>query len=398
MLVKESLIKHKRSLRNRPAKAFSITKLNISADIESTQPQNKNKLEIVTRKVKKTINSADQVPPENFTWSPVQTLMQRPKSLDLGDIHRDWLHQLRKAYVVHAPNGFIGDNVIFDEEHYYSFEKWWLGNTWEVYRHAERVQLETAWVISIAAWGGEAFQHFIIDVFAKLASVIDLLESPEYQHIKIASHYNHCPIAQWFWHKVGLENRLIQKPLNAKEKFVISTPMALYADFHPSHENFGVYPRGTLLPLQKRLGLLDSTVQDLVIYLPRTGRREVTNQKALLCMLNEHLSTTRYSLHEFKASGDFDRDLSIMRRAKLVLGPHGGAFANLAFTQPDTHVIEFLPIYDLMNDINTSGRNYWGLSQAASLDYWTLKPDEFSFDGPMVINCKQLENILFKIL
>lgn len=377
---------------------FLIRRLEVLETIEQNSVADTEQLTVVTSKPKVTIESAEQIPQGKVTWSPITSVMQRPKSTDPNHLNYAWHPQLTKAYLVHAPNGFVGDNVIFDHDNYYSFNKWWLGSSWQVYKNTERVQVESDWVISIAAWGGEAFQHFIIDVFPKLASVIELLESEEYQHIKIASHSKSCLFAQWLWKKLQLEDRVIQKPLNAAEKFVISTPMALYPGFYPSHISFGFYPRDCLLPLQKRLGVLDEGEQDLVIYLPRTGQRRVENQAELLIKLSRRIESTPYRLHVFNASGDFDKDLSIMRRAKIVLGPHGGAFANLAFAKPGTHVIEFSPIYEYVNDIPSAGRNYWGMAQAAGLDYWTLKPDEFSFAGPMTVDFNELNKILDHVI
>jgi len=87
-----------------------------------------------------------------------------------------------------------------------------------------------------------------------------------------------------------------------------------------------------------------------------------------------------------------------MRRAKVIVGPHGGAFANIAFAKPGTHIIEFLPVYDIIHDPVNSGRHYWGLAQAASQDYWAVTPDEFCFDGPMVVDLNQLNQILDQVL
>jgi len=375
---------------------FQVRYLNAIAQESTASVDQQTALKLVTKQIKQQIDSADQLAPENITRYKIKSRMLGPKTQSLDLSQSDWVDQISDAYIIHIPDGFVGDNVIFDQNNYYWFKKWWLGPDWTVYQSTEKIQVETSWVISIAAWGGEAFQHFIMDVFPKLALVVELLEAPEYQHIKIASHYKNCPIAQWIWSKLNLQDRLIQKPLNAADGFVIHTPMALYPGFHPSHQNFGFYPRNCLLPLQKRLGLLEDVPQDLIVYLPRKGQREVDNETELLSMLVEFACNSPYELHIFKHSGNFDQDLSIMRRAKIVLGPHGGAFANIAFTQPGTSVIEFLPILDLADDILTSGRNYWGLSQAAGLDYWAFEPSRFSFEGSMLIDCAELQGVLQK--
>ncbi len=118
-------------------------------------------LRVVTCKPKLTLGSADEVGNSNITWAKVNSVNQRPRSLNADHLGYAWFHQFHQGYILHIPNGFIGDNVIFDHDYYYSFNKWWLGNTWEHYRNIERIQYVPGWVISIAAWGGEAFQHFI---------------------------------------------------------------------------------------------------------------------------------------------------------------------------------------------------------------------------------------------
>lgn len=356
-------------------------------------------LQVVTEKPKQTIESPEHVPMHLLSKVPVETRMERPKLLDQNYTKYDWYPQLHTAYLLHVPGCFIGDNVIFDRERYYSFGKWWLGHTWELYKETKHV-FYVPQAISVAAWGGEAFQHFIKDAIPKLASVIDLLESPEFAHIKIVSHQRNCAIGQWLWNKLGLENRVVQKPINAKEEIVIYTDMAFFPHYEPCLHSFGLYPRNTLLPIQKRLGLLDNTHRDLVVYLPRKGARSVADEDKLLASIKPIVEEKGYTIHVFQARGDFDSDLNIMKRAKVVLGPHGGAFANIVFAQPGTHVIEFIPIYKLFkHDEGAARRNYWGLSQAAGLDYWALDTERFEFDEPgMVVDTAKLVAVLQKIL
>ena len=351
----------------------------------------------VTQLPKPTFTTPTAVPKNKITWAAVETMFQRPRSIDPQFIDFDWHRQFRQVYILHLANGFIGDNVIFDKHGYYSFGKWWLGNSWDIYNQTHSI-IEADWVISIAAWGGEAFQHFILGAVPKFAAVVDLLEQPAYNHVQIATHLRNCPFAKWFWKKMNFEHRIIQKPINAKEGIVIKANMALYVDFESDLDTFGLYPRNTLLPVQKRLGLLEPDQQDLLIYLGRKGVRSVIHEQQLLAELNDIAIKAGCKLHEFKASGDFDIDLSIMKRARLVMGPHGGAFANILFCQPGTKVVEFLPIYELINHPHTCGRNYWGIAQAAGLEYWTFSPEEFDFDkNEMVIDSVKLIKLIQKL-
>lgn len=354
-----------------------------------------NHLFTVAAKSKQTIDRLDAVPENNIISVPVRSRMQRPRSIQPDFAQWDWFPQLEKGFMLNLQNGYIGDNVVFDRDRYYSLGRWWLGRSWELYANTTTVR-QVPCAISVAAWGGEAFQHFVMDAIPKLASVIDFLNTPEFEHVKIVTHYHNSPAAKWFWDKLGIGHRIVQKPINAREGVVIATATALYVDFEPNLGAFGLYPRNILRPVQERLGILgDQPLQDLVVYLARTGKRSVANEDTLLTRIKRVLAGGKYGFHVFEASGDLSRDMGIIRRAKVVIGPHGGAFANLVFAKPGTHVVEFLPLYELYRQGQESRPNYWGLSQAAGLDYWTVSPRNFDFDQPgMTVDVDEVARIL----
>ena len=230
--------------------------------------------------------------------------------------------------------------------------------------------------------------------------MIDLIESSTFANFKIVTHYRDCAVSQWLFKRLGLEERIVQKPINADDGFVISTGMAFFPHFEPCLHAFGLFPRFTLLPIQKRLGVLDGTHQDLIVYLSRNNNRSVADESNLLTVVKQFVESAGYEFYIFHASGNFDHDLEVMKRAKVILGPHGGAFANIAFAQPGTHVVEFLPIYkSFAESEGNARRNFWGLSQAAGLDYWALDPEWFDFDKPgMVVDVAKVVDLLRKIL
>ena len=357
-------------------------------------------LEIVTSREKQLVESFDGVPEELIAILPVAARMQPPRTLGTANASSGWYPQIERAGLLHLRDGFIGDNVVFDADRYYGFGRWWLGDGWGMYRDAQRVQRIDAGV-SIAAWGGEAFQHFIIDVLPRLAAVIDLLEEPQFAHLKIVSHLEGAAFIRWFWRRLGLEDRVVQKPINSEEGWVIHADAALYPEFEPGLGVYGVYPRNLLRPLQHRLGLLARGDQDLVLYLHRGEQmlRSVANADDLLARIREVLSGTPYRLEVLESSGDFDADVATFARAKIIIGPHGGALANMAFARPGAHVIEFLPIYRLYQENKDPRPMYWGLAQAAGLHYWSVEPRNFDFDGcGMVVDGDELAQVIKAIL
>ncbi len=347
----------------------------------------------VTEKDKVSIKSLADVPPQWLSTREIKTMMRRPKSIYRRVEEMEWLPQLKKAFLIHLPGGFIGDNVVFDNERYYAFGRWWMGSDWRLYSETQSV-LHIDAGISIGAWGGESFQHFIMDALPTLAGVIDLLESPGFEHVKIISHHKGAGVAQWFWRKLGLESRIVQKPLNAKEGFVVHADLVLYSQYMPSLGEIGLYPRHLLRPLQRRLGLLEPIQHDRVIYLQRPSDfpRTVANESELLSRIKKELIGTGLDLEVFEGPMlEVQDDMERFRRARIIFGPHGGALANMIFAQPGTHVIEFLPIYRLYpggrdSIALTEGREsrtmFWGLAQAAGLDYWTVEPENFAYEEP----------------
>ena len=80
-----------------------------------------------------------------------------------------------------------------------------------------------------------------------------------------------------------------------------------------------------------------------------------------------------------------------VRRARLLLGPHGGAFANMVSASPGTQVIEFLPIEEANPNSDRALSMYWGLAQAAGHDYWTVEPSHWGFrDREISLDCDRV--------
>jgi len=339
-------------------------------------------IEQVRGRNRKNIRCLGEVPPSMLSTRKITTTLQRPRSLRLDTESMDWFPQLTDAFLLHLPGGFIGDNVVFDNERYYNFDRWWLGSGADLYAQTERMMhIDSA--ISIASWGGEAFQHFILDTLPTLAGVIDFLETREGEDFRIVSHFRGSPAIRYFWRKLGLTHRVIQKPINAAERFVIHADRVLYSGYMPTLGEYGLYPRNVLRPLQWRLGLLQPVPRDRVLYLrrDRNSKRSIEGEDQLLSRLQAELADSGLKLEVFQSSLDQDQDMECFKRARVILGPHGGAFANLIFAQPGTHVIEFLPIYELFQAGQDTRAMYWGLSQAAGLDYWTVQPRNFDFDS-----------------
>ncbi len=340
------------------------------------------RLGIVTSKRKQTIARSADVPEHLRSIHPVSSELEPARSAPREGHVCVPFPQLTGAVLLHLGDAFIGDGVVFDADRYYAMERWWLGKHWRHYENTKRiVHVEAA--ASVAAWGGEAFQHFVCDALPALASMIELLETPELSHVRIVSHDEPGTAAQWFWERLDLRDRVVAKPKNRRSEFVVHADRVLFAQFEPSAQQLGLYPRHTLRPIQGRLGTLDPGPRDRVVYLRRRVTRMLSDEDALLDRLRRRLEGTGLGLEVLEgiySPGDAEE---LMRRARIVLGPHGGAFANMVFAQPGTHVVEFLPFFESLDaPLGNRPLMYYGLSQAAGHHYWAVTPLEYEHDQP----------------
>ncbi len=338
------------------------------------------RLRIVRTQHKTPIRSLEQVPAEQVSVRRVDEAMQPARSLAAPD--GGWLPEIHTAFLLRLGDAYIGDNVIFDAQRYYGMGRWWLGTGWRRYAGIEEVRHVDA-AVSIGAWGGEAFQHFVFDALPPLAAVIDLLEQPEMRHLRIVSHNQPGKQSSWWWKRLGVEDRIVAKPVRASSGFVIHADLALFPQFEPNHNQLGLYPRNLLRPIQRRLGTLEPARRDLAVYLRRTSKRSVAGEKEMLEQARAAVEESGLKLHVLGGLGRIADAEPWIRRARIVFGPHGGAFANLIFAQPGTAVVEFVPRRALEEGRpNDRLSMYYGLSQAAGLDYWFVDPKSYDHDAP----------------
>jgi len=301
------------------------------------------------------------------------------------------LRKLDKQPSIHllcVPNAYIGDGVVFDENYYYQMGRWWMGNGATLYKDTNRVT-EVDVALSINAWGGEAFQHFIVDSMPKLGVLWDwLMKNP---HIKIVSH-NSSPIPKWFWKKLDLVDRIVDKPKMAAEKYAVHANLAFY--LHADRRILGVYPRNSLRPIQRKLGVLDTVEKKYILYLRRGHRRKLENEKNLLEIMHKIWDSTPYEMIDYRHKST-QNDLETFRAARVIWGPHGGAFGNLVFAQPGTHVLEVTAMHT-----PGSGDNrwmYWGTANAAGCHYWNMEPKEYHHDSPIMIDEEEFKSLMLEI-
>jgi hypothetical protein len=94
---------------------------------------------------------------------------------------------------------------------------------------------------------------------------------------------------------------------------------------------------------------------ELRLYIPRTTTRRIINEQILIEILNQH------GFQVFDPP-QHDDPFNYFARAAIVVGGTGSGFANLAFCQPGTKVLELIPSDQVSASV-------YALSEAAGLHY-----------------------------
>ena len=84
----------------------------------------------------------------------------------------------------------------------------------------------------------------------------------------------------------------------------------------------------------------------------------------------------------------FKNQIHLFNNAKIIIGPHGAAFANLVFCKPQTKVIEFKP-FNHPTVVNKR------ISEINDLNYKLIEAPDFKNEkGDILIDLNMLKKII----
>ena len=174
------------------------------------------------------------------------------------------------------------------------------------------------------------FQHSIFDTLPRLAIVCPFLRQHRRVRLVVGSQ---------------AQAQLVQLacPLPSKRVQVLETAMAAPEIFVPHFESTGEPLKMGITPPRAMKPLGSHTQRgSKVVYLARekSRRRAVANEKELLEAMRNAFGRLLLELHP----GDFHEDRKLLADAAVVVGPHGGALANMVFAPVNTSVVEFIPL------------------------------------------------------
>lgn len=305
----------------------------------------------------------------------------------------------RESVIVSLSNGCVAgpNGVVFDTS-YVITNRRWHRKTLPTSRPSQRT--DHAHVASLVIVYGQHFQHFMLETLPRLALDPTLLTEGGPTLL-----VNPGMPAQFLQHVLGV----------AADRIVEADADTLYCatrlDFptFTRQEKMGLVPVNVFRPLLPRLrayaraaasqrdpsadahvisrgGVVNRTILYLLRAAGSSRSVERTHEARLLDIVAKHLSAG-VGLDVWRPDDPhgYREDAPRFLRARAVLGPHGGAFANLPFADADTHVIEFISRESSHPSAHGGGDVrpcYWGMAQGLGLPYWQLHPKHFGFDDP----------------
>ncbi|EDQ91218.1 uncharacterized protein MONBRDRAFT_23412 [Monosiga brevicollis MX1] len=256
---------------------------------------------------------------------------------------------------------------------------------------------------------GEEFQHFMLEVLPRIASVWSLIQDTPRACLVL----NSGPGARILHELLGVPaERIVVAHANS----VHCGAQIVFPDFEQQRK-IGLLPPEAYRPIQPLISAwLDShrstsanmtephQVPHLLLYLRRAAGTDravqVEQEQALLAQIEARMRPG-YQLEVWEPEGPhgWHVDGPLFGQAALVFGPHGGAFANLPFAPRATRVLEFiaarhsepqLPPAVPKLDIRPC---YWSMATALGQEYWQSEPLKFDFSQPdMLVNVTDILN------
>eukprot|EP01083_Nonionella_stella_P002279 6563_1 len=280
----------------------------------------------------------------------------------------------------------------------------------------------------------DAFQHFAAWIPARYAMMHEWImrlangsqshPSIKYFNITIASNAKWDrpdSIQTWFWKAMGygpginIINEFVNVTIEdiegwcARDKHAFYAPLVIapfVSHAHPNDPHLMFTTNAPTLTPMYSWNIMHSIKKyvshvgrkrDLIIYLDRAEARErmVENNHEVVAYLSKFVAKHQSFnlLIKQGKTGTFDEEKELFSRALIIIGPHGGLFANMIFMQYASYVVEF------NGWISDSHRPfYYALAQSNGLHYYYLAPNDFEYNGKMTIDIGNLEIILNKIL
>ena len=240
---------------------------------------------------------------------------------------------------------------------------------------------------------GNNYFHFLFDIIAKLRLCEEKIELDDIDFFYVPGNFG--------WQKKILslfgidEKRLINSQVyrHIKAKNIIAIEHPWYQKGYVQEEIYNLPDWIILFLREKFLGYKKKFKCSDKIFIDRT--ESPTNHCKLINNneIIEYLSKRGFRSYQI-GKLDFFEQIYLFNNAKIIIGPHGAAFTNIIFSNPDTNIIEIIPDYH-------KSKKCERISKILNLNYTkVVRPTTYLSDqklGDMKIDIDEIDNILGKV-
>ena len=298
----------------------------------------------------------------------------------------------------------IETGLVFNSTGTYTFNKWYFDRSIETVstRSFPSYVDEHTYISFVQIWQ-DKFQHLAFDTYPRASYVCNHLQKHKEVKILVVGTLQKeifqlaCPVADSRFQI--LDNSFSARAIYVDDyRGTDSTIVSAQGPRGNGARKDGwkrlLYPMG-ILPQDSIKPFGSALRGSKVVYLPRPrGARFVQNESQVIASLKKIFGD---ALRVYELQNDWKVDRHAFRDAKLIIGPHGGAFGNLIFAPLNAIVVEFLPLTRLKKTLQNERPCYLGLAKALGFTYHALEFDGFDFEKEMTVPIPALEALLAKI-
>lgn len=196
---------------------------------------------------------------------------------------------------------------------------------------------------------GFLFQHFMDGVLPKLVQVEKLIGDKNIKILVEVLELIH-PIVRKLLNRIGFDKDRILSTFDFRNnyRYFKSSMLIIPCNTPPIHPT--LWRRGQYI---LKLPVVDpnyqsTDVSEYVVYLSRNRgksgwERRVTNDKEVIMFLTNYFKNSKYKFTVFDPArySTLDELFDFWSNVRVVIGPHGGAFQNIAFARSKLVMVEF---------------------------------------------------------
>eukprot|EP01087_Luapelamoeba_hula_P011873 TRINITY_DN3290_c0_g1_i1.p1 TRINITY_DN3290_c0_g1~~TRINITY_DN3290_c0_g1_i1.p1 ORF type:complete len:578 (+),score=73.86 TRINITY_DN3290_c0_g1_i1:179-1735(+) len=237
---------------------------------------------------------------------------------------------------------------------------------------------------------GASFQHFLDTNLPKIGHAWDLIDPSVHKDIKIIADTSPAwPLVPEFFEALGFTRDRFVGHSSSAERLVWPCTAPLR---HPWHWQ----------KIRRILGIPQANPKaNKIIYFTRSVGsnrnygRNIQNEKALLdaitSWLKIHNRPEQLVVYDHRTVSKLQEHRDLFKDAKMVIGPHGGAFYNLLFCPEHTISVEFFP--DKRWDMNIALASFWIQSRMVDGRFYLLPRPSLGGAHDMVIDIEDVLHV-----